>query len=415
MRGWNKNNNYKYNKFNYSNKYNYSRGFKKKYNNYYYNNSNYSPYLTEEIGSTNVIKSDENGFTGPCSQWFSNEEFFKNLPGHSDIESKKDYYFNSYSSYNIHEEMLKDKIRTGTYRDAILQNPEVFKDKIVLDIGCGTGILSIFAAQAGAKQVFGLEFADIADYAKQIVKNNKLEDKITIIKSKVEEAVLPVEKVDIIISEWMGYFLLYESMLDTVLYARDKWLKEDGYLLPDTAIITVAAIEDINYKSSKFDFWKDVYGIDMSIFRPTCIAEPLIDVCPKERINSNSCRIFDIDLYKVKKEELDFSSKYKLRFNRDNDYFSGIVAWFETGFTKLNKKFSLNTSPFLKSTHWQQTVFYTKNDIPVRNGDEVEGSIAVRKSETNFRQLDVKISFNVKYDGKDEDKERQWVQLYKIV
>jgi protein arginine N-methyltransferase 1 len=120
-------------------------------------------------------------------------------------------------------------------------------------------------------------------------------------------------------------------------------------------------------------------------------------------------------LYKVKKEELDFSSKYKLRFNRDNDYFSGIVAWFETGFTKLNKKFSLNTSPFLKSTHWQQTVFYTKNDIPVRNGDEVEGSIAVRKSETNFRQLDVKISFNVKYDGKDEDKERQWVQLYKIV
>lgn len=414
MRGWNKNNNYKYNKFN-PNKFNNSRGFKKKYNNYYYNNSNYSQNLTEEIGSTKVIKSDENGFTGPCSQWFSNEEFFKGLPGHSDIESKKDYYFNSYSSYNIHEEMLKDRIRTGTYRDAILQNPEIFKDKTVLDIGCGTGILSIFAAQAGAKQVFALEFADIADYAKQIIKNNKLEDKITVIKSKVEEAVLPVEKVDIIISEWMGYFLLYESMLDTVLFARDKWLKEDGYMLPDTATITIAAIEDIDYKSSKFDFWKDVYGIDMSIFRPTCIAEPLIDVCPKERINSDSCRIFDIDLYKVKKEELDFSSKYKIRFNRDNDYFSGLVAWFETGFTKLNKKFSLNTSPFLKSTHWQQTVFYTKNDIPVRSGDEVEGSIAVRKSETNFRQLDVKISFNVKYDGKDEDKDRQWVQMYKIV
>ena len=44
----------------------------------------------------------------------------------------------------------------------------------------------------------------------------------------MEEAVLPVEKVDIIISEWMGYFLLYEAMLDTVLYARDKWLAKDG-------------------------------------------------------------------------------------------------------------------------------------------------------------------------------------------
>lgn len=127
--------------------------------------------------------------------------------------------------------MIKDKVRTNSYKEAIEKNVSVFKNKIVLDIGCGTGILSIFAAKAGAKHVYGLEFADIADYAKAIVKKNKLEDKITIIKSKVEEAELPVKKVDIIISEWMGYFLIYESMLDTVLYARDKWLNKDGYVL----------------------------------------------------------------------------------------------------------------------------------------------------------------------------------------
>ena len=40
-------------------------------------------------------------------------------------------------------------------------------------------------------------------------------------------------QVDIIISEWMGYCLFYESMLDTVLYARDKWLKPDGLMFPD--------------------------------------------------------------------------------------------------------------------------------------------------------------------------------------
>lgn len=148
-----------------------------------------------------------------------------------DKKEEKDYYFNSYSSFYIHEEMIKDRIRTGSYKSAIENNPEVFKDKIVLDIGCGTGILSIFAARAGAKHVYGIEFADIADYAKEIVKMNKLQDKVTIIKSKVEEAVLPVEKVDIIISEWMGYFLIYESMLDTVLYARDKWLNPDGYVI----------------------------------------------------------------------------------------------------------------------------------------------------------------------------------------
>ena len=47
---------------------------------------------------------------------------------------------------------------------------------------------------------------------------------MTIIKGKVEEVDLPVEGVDIIISEWMGYCLFYESMLNTVIYARDKWL-----------------------------------------------------------------------------------------------------------------------------------------------------------------------------------------------
>lgn len=47
---------------------------------------------------------------------------------------------------------------------------------------------------------------------------------ITVLKGKVEEIELPVARVDVIISEWMGYFLLFENMLNTVLYARDKWL-----------------------------------------------------------------------------------------------------------------------------------------------------------------------------------------------
>jgi protein arginine N-methyltransferase 1 len=312
--------------------------------------------------------------------------------------------------------MLKDRIRTGTYQDAIKNNPDVFKDKIVLDIGSGTGILSIFAAKAGAKHVYGIEFADIADYANEIIKKNKLNDKITIIKSKVEEVNLPVEKVDIIISEWMGYFLLYESMLDTVLYARDKWLNKDGYMLPYHATITLAGIEDTDYKASKVNFWENVYGVDMSCFKNAVIAEPLVDVCPKKLINSSSCRILDIDLYTVKKEDLDFSSKYEITFTTDNDRFSGLVAWFDTGFTKLTNKFNLTTSPYHKSTHWSQTIFYTKNDLKVNKGDKCFGSIAVKKAKINFRQLDVKISYNIARgkNEKGEEEKESWYQLYKI-
>lgn len=57
-----------------------------------------------------------------------------------------------------------------------------------------------------------------------------MEDKIVFLKGKIEEVKLPVERVDIIISEWMGYFLLFESMLDSVLFARDK------YLTPTTGV-----------------------------------------------------------------------------------------------------------------------------------------------------------------------------------
>ena len=90
------------------------------------------------------------------------------------------------------------------------------------------------------------------------MKENKLDDRITIIKGKMEEITLPVEEVDIIISEWMGYFLLYESMLDTVLYARDKYLKPDGLLLPDRVCLSMVGIEDSQYKSDKYGFWDNV-------------------------------------------------------------------------------------------------------------------------------------------------------------
>lgn len=161
---------------------------------------------------------------------------------------KHDYYYGSYSSFHIHEEMLKDTTRTRAYQRAIMDNPGDFKDKIVLDIGAGTGILSIFAARAGAKHVYAIEFAEIATFAREIIKKNGLEDKITVIKGKMEEIVLPVPKVDIIVSEWMGYFLLYESMLDSVLWARDKYLNVGGKMLPDRAQLYIAAIEDGNYK-----------------------------------------------------------------------------------------------------------------------------------------------------------------------
>jgi type I protein arginine methyltransferase len=266
-------------------------------------------------------------------------------PGH-------DYYFGSYSHSHIHEEMLKDRVRTLAYKDAIEKNPTDFKDKIVMDIGAGTGILSIFAARAGAKHVYAIENAEIAHFAREIIRQNNLSDKITVIKGKMEEIELPVPKVDIIISEWMGYFLLYESMLDTVLYARDKYLVEGGKMLPDRAQIFVAAIEDEQYKNQKFGFWKDVYGVDMSCMSAAATKEPLVDACDGDMLNSSECMILDLDLCKMKKEDVEFATTYDVTFHR-NDKVHALVAWFDTPFSNLKNPVNLSTSPYEPYTHWK--------------------------------------------------------------
>lgn len=103
----------------------------------------------------------------------------------SDDPTSKDYYFDSYAHHAIHEEMLKDEVRTRTYEMAIMENKHLFQDKIILDVGCGTGILSMFAARAGAKHVYAVDCSSIAQQAREIVKINGFADRITVIQGKV--------------------------------------------------------------------------------------------------------------------------------------------------------------------------------------------------------------------------------------
>ena len=112
-------------------------------------------------------------------------------------------YFCAYASLLHQKDMLEDEVRMDAYHDAILGNADNFKDKVVLDVGCGTGVLALFAAKAGARKVYAVEATRAADFARILVKGNKVEDVITVIQSTVEEVELP-EKVDVIVSEFLG-------------------------------------------------------------------------------------------------------------------------------------------------------------------------------------------------------------------
>ncbi|GFQ01601.1 protein arginine n-methyltransferase 1.1 [Phtheirospermum japonicum] len=313
----------------------------------------------------------------------------------SDEKTSADYYFDSYSHFGIHEEMLKDVVRTKTYQNVIYKNPFLFKDKIVLDVGAGTGILSLFCAKVGAKHVYAVECSSMADTAQEIVKQNGFSNVITVLKGKIEEIELPVAQVDIIISEWMGYFLVYENMLDTVLYARNKWLVQDGLVLPDKASLYLTAIEDADYKEDKIEFWNDVYGFDMSCIRKQSITEPLVDIVDQKQIVTNSQLLKTMDISKMEAGDASFTAPFKLVAERD-DYIHALVAYFDVSFTKCHKLMGFSTGPKSRSTHWKQTVLYLEDVISICQGEAMTGTLTVASNKKNPRDVDItlKYSFN---------------------
>lgn len=230
--------------------------------------------------------------------------------------------------------------------------------------------------------------------AQQIVDRNGLSHKITLIRGKIEEVDLPVDVVDIIVSEWMGYFLLYESMLDTVLYARDKWLvPHNGIIFPDKAVMYLTAIEDENVRRNRFDYWDDVYGFDMSPIKEIALREPVVDVVDAKALVTDSVPILTLDILTCTKQDLDFSSTFKLHAQR-NDYIHGLVAYFECAFTQIHKPIGFSTSPLARYTHWKQTILYLQDTLTVCAGEVITGEISCKPNKRNRRDLDISLQIN---------------------
>jgi predicted RNA methylase len=185
------------------------------------------------------------------------------LEGDAPSEEDEEYFGEYGRNVFIHSEMLLDEPRTLAYKRAIEFHSEFIKGRVVLDVGCGTGVLAIFCAKAGAKKVYAVDASALTKSTEQIVRDNGLQDIITVIRCKAEDLDLP-EKVDVIVSEWMGTMLVFESMLDAVIVTRDKWLKDGGLMLPGTAQIWAAPVSTADAYHTRVGFWKDVHGIDMS-------------------------------------------------------------------------------------------------------------------------------------------------------
>ncbi|GAB5361149.1 hypothetical protein AAMO2058_000689300 [Amorphochlora amoebiformis] len=318
-------------------------------------------------------------------------------------------YFSGYSMRGIHEEMLKDRARTEAYRDAMYRNRDRFQDKIVLDVGCGTGILCMFAAKAGARLVIGIDASDIIDKTRLIVSENGLSSKIILIKGMLENVTLPkhIQKVDIIISEWMGYFLLFESMLPTVLTARDRWLSPGGSVYPNKATMYIAGANMKQYRASYIDFWKHVYGFDMScmITPEDRFPETSSEIVSSSSLVTTTYAFKSFDIQTVDSKQLDFSSSFTLQALR-SEALERIIVHFDAEFDhKLNNPITLSTGVGETDTHWRQTVFYLAKPLKLVKGEVVKGTLTAKRRKNNHREYNVTISYWI--DGKDSAKHLQ--------
>ncbi|CAG7882416.1 unnamed protein product [Brassica rapa] len=331
------------------------------------------------------------------------------------IRKVNENYFGSYSSFGIHKDMISDKVRTEAYRDALLKNPSLLAGSVVMDVGCGTGILSLFAAQAGASRVVAVEASEkMAKVATKIAKDNKVFNDnehngvLEVAHSMVEELENSIQiqphSVDVLVSEWMGYCLLYESMLSSVLYARDRWLKPGGAILPDTATMFVAGF---GKGATSLPFWEDVYGFDMSSIGKEILEDttriPVVDVIEGRDLVTGPALLKAFDLATMKPDEVDFTETATLEpieSETEAKLCHGVVLWFDTGFTDRFCKENptlLSTSPYTPPTHWAQTVLTFQEPISlapdtVLAGADRSGAIGTEESPASSIHLRVSVA-----------------------
>uniref|UniRef100_T1JIP0 type I protein arginine methyltransferase n=1 Tax=Strigamia maritima TaxID=126957 RepID=T1JIP0_STRMM len=312
-------------------------------------------------------------------------------------------YFQFYGYLSQQQNMMQDYIRTSTYQRAILANLPDFKDKVVLDVGAGSGILSFFAIQAGARKVYAIEASSMAQHAETLVYHNKCGGKIVVLPGKIEEVAVP-EQVDVIISEPMGYMLFNERMLETYLHAK-KWLTKSGKMYPCRGDLHIAPFTDDTLymeQFSKANFWyqQAFHGVDLSSLRQAAMKEyfrqPIVDTFDIRICMAKSLR-YTVDFLTAEERDL-HCIEVPLEFQLVmSGTVHGLAFWFDVAFIGSIQTIWLSTSPTEPLTHWYQVRCLLETPIFVKEGQLLTGKVVLV---ANKRQsYDVEIELCVEGTG----------------
>lgn len=271
-----------------------------------------------------------------------------------------------YKSLQEHHSMFFDDCRNQYYFSALQK--VIDKDSVILDLGAGLGILGLMALSLGAKKVYLVEPASIIETTRMVIKANKLSDRVVCIEGTIEEVELP-ERVDIITSVFTGNFLLQEDLLPSLFYARDKFLRPEGKLIPDRAKMITVPISFPKYYVKHIDCWsKSVHNVDFNLVRKFA-ANNIYSVSPqKEQIDllSEPAEIIELDF--MTSTEASCRKKIEIVISKDKEL-HGFLGWFDA---KLGDEW-LSTSPIIdQQMHWNQLFLPLEEPLNVVKGETVK-------------------------------------------
>ena len=279
-----------------------------------------------------------------------------------------------YAEFEVHRTMIRDRVRTEAFRRAI--DSVVRPGDIVLDVGAGSGILSVFAARAGAARVYAVERTPIAALAEQLAAANDVADTVTVIHGDVIDIELP-EPVDVIVSEWLGGFGIDEGMLAPVIAARDRWLKPGGVMIPHTVTAWTALVHD-RYLADMIEFLReDPFGLKLEVLVEDTVNEIIYSGTFRhlaaDDVRSEPGRLWTTNADRIRLEQAQAPHEAEMLLSvHDHGTANALALWFSA---ELAASISLSVGPGDPPTHWGMTTAPLRSPVQLTPGMVVRARV----------------------------------------
>jgi SAM-dependent methyltransferase len=287
-------------------------------------------------------------------------------------------YQMSYRDVAMHKVMLQDVVRTEAYEQAVAN--VVTPEHSVLDFGCGTGILAMFAARAGAEKVIAVDRSPFIKTAQAIAQANSL-DNIDFYYDDDQSLQLD-EKVDVIVSEWMGHCLFYEAMLEPLLAVRDRYLADDGIMIPAEVTLHAGLVCDEDLLEDLAFLREKPYGLDFSPIADAPFEQTDLVTLDPDSLLENTAKLGSLNMHTITKADTPRVFTGTLRPEKKCNIYA-LCGWFST---TLSPGVAFGTGPDDLPTHWDQVLFPLPQPFAVDPSRELTLSISPLTEQTGKEQ-----------------------------